>query len=903
MEAAHQRSATLAFCFTDIVDSTRLWEETAEMAPALRLHDQILRDTFAEHGGEIFSITGDGFGASFAVPDHAVRAAVLVQQRLAAAAWPPGAEISVRVGIHIGQAEQRDGNFFGPPVNQSARLMSAANGHQILISEELRRVLHEWPADGTVPIGSLQLKGIHDPIIAHSIRAPGVRVASGAGIAASPAQLPSEITSIVGRDETIASVVELLRTRRLLSIVGVGGVGKTTIATEIARREVDHSLEACIVSLGRVDRSDDLDLALSNALGLPDNQTIDAIVDGVLAERPILLVFDNCEHLVGEVAQMVRTLLDRTSRVRVLATSRERLHVPGEQVVSLAPLATVANGSESAAVTLFRRRAEEAGATFKSPNDLQAINDLCVHLDGLPLAIELCAAKASLLRPADLLRLLEGGYGWLKDDRAGSETRHQTLESTFAWSYDLLAPLERTVFDQLSVFVGPFDLDDAVEVCAVDGHDQQEVLNAVLALVERSLVQRNPEGVQFRMLEALREFAREHHRASDSEPIVRRRHAERFAAVAKRVDERFIGPQSRDMVQLVVAHTSNFEAAVKWAIDADEIDLAIGIVADLLGFGLQFGWRHGPTWLSQILDNEPDPQPTRWAELLAAAGVTAIYQLGAARRALNLADRAIAIDERSSPAWLVRAHVARSVEESEDAANELMSASQHSSSRPGARHWEMTANVYLGFAALRMGDVATATHRGRRLQVLGAAWEDESTTGWGRYLVARAQSPTDPARAIAALADVRHLAVEERNTVLEISVRRQYISALIDSGEIHTAELELRSLLTLVRDLGELDQARRVAQIVAITRAMSGDDDVAARLIGRLGVPRRNPHEYESYEIVVEALRERMGDGYEPNVEIGRATSVDVTVRLAANALPTPTAPDGSGTPSTQPPR
>lgn len=882
-----EQSEVLTFCFTDIVDSTRLWEEAEEMAPALRLHDDILKATIAENGGRIFSITGDGFGASFERPDDAVRASVLMQQRLRAAPWPTGAEITVRIGIHLGRAEPRDGNFFGPAVNQSARLMSAASGRQVLISDHVRAALRDWPTDeeGLASIGSLKLKGVAGPMVAHSIRAPGVEVASPAPTRVPRQRIPQRLSSIIGRDEAVRSIREMLAARRLVTIVGVGGVGKTTMASEIARLEAMAGGDTATVSLGRVDRPGEVDGALSEALGLAAAQPIDAIVETALADREILLVVDNCEHLVDEVASLIRTVLERTTCVRVLATSREPLRVPGEHVAALDPLPITVESGESPAVALFRRRAEELGVVYETNADLTAIEELCVRLDGLPLAIELCAAKARALDPSTLLDLLEERFDLLTNHRVGVDERHHTLEATFAWSYELLDDVGASTFDQLSVFVGPFDLEDAVALCVAEGRSRGEVISAVTSLVERSLIQRAQDGPAFRLLESLREFARAHLSGSEDEERVRRRHAELFAAKAREIDGMIVGPTARAAADLAFAHTSNFEAAVKWATSRGDHDLAIGIVCDLVPFGQQFGWRHGPSWLSGLLDDPPDPLPERWPQFLGVAALRTMYELGAARRSRELAARALELDSMNPAALLVQMHVARSIEEAHHYAERLAEAVDPASTWAGDRQWLMASYVYGGFDAMLHGDWATVVQMGRDLQVKGSAWDDAITTGWGKFLVAAGTIRDDPARSLAILDEALDIAAQQRNTVLEFSVRRHIATALIATGQVEAAEEVVRPALARALDQAELDQAARFASLVGVTRALLGDDEVAAQLIGRLGVARASPIEHGSYDGVVNELRQRLGERASELAEVGRALSIEGANRLALQTL------------------
>lgn len=886
MRTTEAPTGIAAFVFTDIVSSTKLWGLTASMGPALRMHDQLVRETITEAGGYVFSATGDGFGAAFQVADAAIQASVRIQQRLLATSWPDNAYIAVRIGMHLGRAEERDGNYFGPAVNQSARLMAAADGHQILVSELVKEASAGWLPDeiGLVPLGPVELKDIPHPVEVFSVSAPGVEVAPPPRPPTVPlGQVPEVFTSIVGRGEALDEIQAALVTHRLVSLVGVGGVGKTTLANAVGRRVRGFPGGAWKVSLGKISSGDAVTSSLADALGLTSVNSVDGIIATAMREREMLLIIDNCEHVMPEVVELARAVLERTPKVRILTTSRERLRLPGEQVLQIAPLSTGSEASgHSPAVELFCQRAAEAGAVYESIDELTAIDELCRRLDGLPLAIELAAAKAGALGPDRLLTLLNHRFALLSDHGEGGDGRHQTLEATFAWSYEMLDPIERQVFASLSVLAGRFDVDDALAICRGEDLDELEVINALTSLVERSLVQRTQSSPPYRLLESVREFSLARLEGSDLERPARERHARRFAALAADVRDNTVGPEAGVYADVVFAQARDFEAAARWAAANGLIELALSIVVDLNAFGLHRGWRHGPTWLAELLDDEPSPRPVQWADFVAASAATAVNEFGAARRARELADRALDIDDSNLTALLVRAHVARQADECLAYARRLHEAAVAS----GQPHWLIYSLVYLGFASLVAGDNESATRYGRTLQSQGAGLDDRPATGWSRLILARALSGTDPARALILLEEAGDIAAECDNIALELSSGRQRVSTLIDGNDLESAEEAIRPILLRTLEVGELDQARRVAALAGMTRALVGDDEVAAQLIGRLGLPIRSPDNHQRYRAIDAALADRMGDQYQLAVEAGRALSIEGAIGLALSALP-----------------
>ncbi len=480
----------ITLLFTDIEASTRRWQDDRDdMADALAAHDAVLRDVVKRHGGDLFKHTGDGICAAFGAPSDALAAAVEAQTEVA---------LPVRMGLHTGEAERRDGDYFGPTLNLCARVMDAGHAGQILLSEVTTSLV-----DGvtTVDLGAHVLKGIERPQRIFQVGAdefPPLRVPRSSN-------LPGSLTSLIGRDALVAEVTAAVDGSRLVTLTGTGGVGKTRLALAVAEASEALFDAVAFVGLQEVADGDDVVPAVCRALRLK-TPSIDSITVS-LSRRRALVWVDNCEHVLDAVADLVETLLADLPTCHVLATSREGLAVSGERVIPVPGLSN--DDADAAGAVLFTERVRQRDPSF-APDDasLEVIRTICDRLDGLPLAIELAAARIGVLTPTELRDRLDDRFGVLTGGRRRrSRDRQRTLRETVDWSYDLLDADERRAFERLSVFAGSFDLAGAVAV--IEGHHEAEVLDLVEALVDKSLldVGDHAGARRYRYLETIRSYA------------------------------------------------------------------------------------------------------------------------------------------------------------------------------------------------------------------------------------------------------------------------------------------------------------------------------------------------------------------------------------------------------------
>jgi predicted ATPase/class 3 adenylate cyclase len=527
-DAARTRpTGTVAFLFTDIEGSTERWERYgAAMADAVRRHDALVRAALEAHDGYVFKALGDAFCAAFATARDAVAAAAAAQRALAREDWSAVDRLAVRIAIHAGTADERDGDYFGPTLNRVARLLGTASGGQTILSAAAAALAgDELPAGASLrDLGTHRLKDLAAPEDVRQLVLedlpndfPPLRA-----LDARARNLPIALTPLLGRDETIAEIAALVDADRLVTLVGAGGVGKTRAALAVAARYADaHDDGVWFVEFAPIDAGSLVSNAIALALGVRERagrDPLDALIAHVGA-HPMLLVLDNCEHVIDDAARVAEALLRACPRVRLLCTSRERLAVGGERVYRMPSLAvpppdvdlTAADAERYAAVALFVARASAIDARFRLTDDnARIVGDICRRLDGIALAIELAAARVKILPVARLAERLDERFRLLTTGPRAVLPRQQTLLALIDWSYALLTDTERAVFRRVAIFADAWTFEDAVAVCADDALDEFALLDALVALVEKSLVAAEPDaGTQrHHLLDSMRAFGR-----------------------------------------------------------------------------------------------------------------------------------------------------------------------------------------------------------------------------------------------------------------------------------------------------------------------------------------------------------------------------------------------------------
>ena len=485
----------MTFLFTDIEGSTRRWESDADaMRPALATHDKVLRAAIEANDGYMFKHTGDGVAAVFASPRSAVDAAIDAQRDL---------QLPVRMGITTGEAEHRDGDYFGPVLNRAARVMAAGHGGQILVADSTVGLLS---GVDLLNLGPRRLRDLPTPITLFQLQAPGLRTDFPPlrTLDTSAGNLRPAATSLIGRDSEVAEIEAAVRVHRLVTLTGVGGVGKTRLAIEVATRLADEFPDgAWVFELAAVSDPAAVPDAVAAVLGITQQpgKDMSESVAAALEGRMRLLVFDNCEHVLDAAADLVEAIRVQSSTVRILATSREGLRLADEQQWPVPSL------DVTAAVDLFVERAHSVAPRI-SISETDAVVEICTRLDGIPLAVELAASRLASMTATEVRDRLGQRFKLLVGHRRDLE-RHQTLRHAVQWSYDLLSDVERDVLTRCSVFAGGFDIESACAVAGSDGLDEYAVLDLLDALVHKSLLvaDRSSERTRFSMLETIRQFS------------------------------------------------------------------------------------------------------------------------------------------------------------------------------------------------------------------------------------------------------------------------------------------------------------------------------------------------------------------------------------------------------------
>jgi predicted ATPase len=607
----------VTFLFTDVEGSTRRWEADAEgMRAALVAHDEVLRSAIEAHGGWLFKHTGDGVCAAFSSPSCAVDAAVAAQRAL---------ELPVRMGIATGEAELREGDYFGAVLNRAARVMAAGHGGQILLADSTAILLS---GVDLFDLGPRRLRDLPTSVQVFQVQAEGLRTDFPPlrALDASPGNLRPATTSFIGRESEVAELQGAVKAHRLMTLTGVGGVGKTRLALEVAARLADEFPDGVwFFELAAVAEPAAVPDAVAAVLGITQQpgKTVAESVASALEGRSRLLVFDNCEHVVDSVADLVEAILAASATVTILATSREGVGVSDEQLWRV-PSLDVTSGTESAAVNLFVDRAHSVVSDFSlaQPGEADAVVEICRRLDGIPLAIELAASRMASMTVSEVRDRLDQRFRLLVGSRRGL-ARHQTLRHAVAWSYDHLDDAEKALLDRCSVFAGGFDLQSACAVAGSEDVDDFAVLDLLDALVRKSLLvaDRSSGRTRFSMLETIRQFAEEQLVARGEASEIRAAHSRYFAGREADILALWDSPRQREAYAWFTVERPNLRTAFRWAVDQGDLDAAATIATYAPFLGGLFHSSEPIAWAEELIERARAVNHPRLASLYAIASL------------------------------------------------------------------------------------------------------------------------------------------------------------------------------------------------------------------------------------------------------------------------------------------
>ncbi len=620
-------SGLVTFLFTDIEGSTKIAQQyPGQMQGVLAEHDNIIRSAVESNNGIVFLHVGDGYCCAFADAADALHAAAHIQQS-AQGRDPDGVPLKIRIGIHTGNAEWSGERYMGyMTLARTSRIMSAAHGEQTLVSDETAK--HSFDRiTGNISLrdlGERRLKDLIQSLRLYELIVPGLRTDFPPikALDLRPNNLPVQITGFIGREDEINSLKTVLSRTRLLTILGAGGAGKTRLSIQLAAEVMDDFPDGVwLVELAQIAEAGLLAQAVMQSLDLaesPDTSPKENLA-GNLKDKRLLIILDNCEHIVDEVAELTEFLLMKSRQAKILATSREALRCEGEQTFLVLPLKfpdPADNVSPEMliryeSVRLFIERALSVNRNFRvNDKNASALANICFQLDGIPLAIELAAAKIGVLSLEQINLRLDNRFQLLKGGRRTSLPRQQTLRAMIDWSYELMDLTGKKFWNRLSIFLNGCTIESAEAVCCADESECGVVIDHLTHLTDKSVVFVDDESQRFRMLETIRQYGEDKLKESGSYAETSRRHAEYFRDFVSSAEKEIRGEKGKEWIKAIEYENANIEKALKWSIDngntvvANRIASSMGTYWQLRGLISEAAF-----WLSQTIKLE-DKIPT-----------------------------------------------------------------------------------------------------------------------------------------------------------------------------------------------------------------------------------------------------------------------------------------------------
>ena len=628
----------MTFVFTDIEGSTRLLRRIGgRYAGVLERHRDLLRGAVASHGGVEVDCEGDGLFFAFAGAKSAIAACITGQRALLTEPWPSDEAVRVRMGLHTGEATPLNGRYVALAVHQAARVSSAAHGGQVLVSDATAAAVTEaLPASSMQQLGAYRLKDFDTPVMLFQVCHPDLPrdFPPPRAFAVEVHNLPARLSSFIGRERETSEVEELLVVGRLVTLTGAGGCGKTRLGLEVAARKLELFADGVwFVDLAPLSDPQLVGQTVIHALGAreePGRSVFDTL-EGFVAHRELLIMVDNCEHLIQACAVLVEHLLRAGPGVRILATSRESLGLPGERIWRVPSLSLPDQGasldmvmaSESARLFLERARAVRADLVV-SGEDMAVLAEIVSRLDGIPLALELAAARADMLSLPQIATRLDDRFGLLSRGPRTVQPRQQTLLGAIDWSYGLLSDLERAVFRRLSIFAGGFSLEAAEAVTTGPGLDPGDILDLVANLAAKSLVVVTGQGnsQRYRLLETIRAYAADKVGGAGEQAELRGRHLSWFFDLAELAEPQLAGPGRGRLMRSLEADQENFRRALDHSVETGAVDRGLRLAAALAPFWTSHGnWKEACGYFEKLLQLASDDVPHLGKALVAAGNM------------------------------------------------------------------------------------------------------------------------------------------------------------------------------------------------------------------------------------------------------------------------------------------
>ncbi len=853
-----QPSGTVTLAFTDIEGSTSLLQGLGDRYPeVLADHHRLIREAFGRHGAVERGSAGDGLYFVFSSAREAVQAAVDGQLALAGHPWPDGIAVRDRIGLHTGEPWRATEGYIGLDVHRAARICAAGHGGQILISQTTHDLIaHELRAPmGVIDLGTHRLRSLEGPERLYQLTGPGLAsdFPPPRTTGAPRNNLRLEVTSFIGREREIQQAVQIVEASSILTLTGPGGVGKSRIGTRLARLLLDRFEDGTwIVECGTLTDPDFVLPSIVSTLGLTESagrSLRDAIVEQLKGKR-LLLVLDDCDPVLAQCAELATELARTCSNVRVVVTSREALGVPGEAILPIASLMMPAAGAavhasdllEVDACRLFVERARAVQPGFElTDQNARSVAQLCRRLDGIPLAIELAAARVRALPVEQIAARLDDRFRLLTGGSRTVVARHQTLRATIDWSYDLLAEPERAVLRRLSVFAGGASLDAAESICAGDPVDPFDMLDVLGRLIDKSLVLTDPASTEarFRLLETVREYARGRLVEADAGGATLRRHRDWYLSLVEEASPAFFrGPEPVEWLRRLDREHDDLRAALEWCLDQPgEGEAGLRIAAGLWRYWeIRGHLTEGRSWLEQMLAAVGDDVSPLRANALTGAGSLAFMQ-GDFRAASTFHEGSLALHrqmgDRQSVAYAANNLANTAVQLGDHArARELYVETMALVHEAGDMRGVAFGSINLADVATRQGDYAAAQELYEQalatIRELGDRWME----AFAMDTFGRATSRAGDREA------ARSLHVEALAILEEIGDRRGVARVLTHLGELAVADGDtglarglFRQSLAIRQELGDMPGLATAMENLA--GAVATDDaEAAARIHG-----------------------------------------------------------------------
>jgi predicted ATPase/class 3 adenylate cyclase len=908
-------TGTVTFLFTDIEGSTERWETHREgMKTALAHHDELVAAAIKSNGGYVFKKMGDAYCAAFPTAPEAVRAAVDAQQALSKVDFSAVNGLHVRMGMHTGFAEERNADYFGPAVNRAARLISIGHGGQVLLSGVTRDLAHsDLPTSvSLVHLGSHRLKDLTEAEQVWQLAVDGLPAEFPPlkSLDTVPNNLPIQPTTFCGREHDLEEVKSLLRQHRLLTLFGSGGVGKTRLALQVGADVLDHYPDGVwLADFGVITDPELVSSVIAKELGMAqvEGRRVDEAIPQWLKRKKLLLILDNCEHVLETVAGVANAIMRSCPDVRMLATSRQALAVSGEKVLRLASLdvphkvsdLTPAAAIQFGAVALFVDRASLVDSSFKLNDDnAPIVADICRRLDGIPLAIELAAARVKVLSIPNLAQRLNDRFKILTGGSRTALPRQKTLTALIDWSYDLLSPQEQALFIRAAIFAGGFSLDAATAVCAGEGLDEIDILDLLSSLTDKSLVVAETSGEQerYHLLESTRAYALDKLAAAGERERMARRHGQYFRNLAQEADKRYGTGSTAAWFADVELELDNYRAALEWGLTQGN-DAVVG--AAIAG-ALAPLWRRagltveGRYWIEPALERvSATENPQIAARLwLAQAG------LHSAKRSCEAAERAVSLYESVSDGHGA-AHALSSLayglaqmgrlEESSETSMRALTVLREQGDKSGV------AGCLRQQASNSAARGAIAEGRDLYAQALALYKGLGNELGAAVILANLAELEfTDghPEQALRSVSEALEMDPRRGVDTFNMAMSRSNCAAYrIAVGDIDGALTSAREGLSLARQAQQAFLVAYVLQHLALIMALRDQAQSAAKLLGYVDVQlkelgwKREPTEQWGYEKLAAALHEHLSDAeIEKFVAEGAVWSEDQAAEEALKA-------------------